>query len=220
MIWKEPNGVRHENCAVFFRVAEEFGGLSNMHNSFPLRVGRVRISSSEALYQACRFPSHPDIQKEILDARHAMGAKMKSKKDGRRERLSRSDWDQVRVDVMRWCLAVKLACNCREFGGLLLSTDSRPIIERSRRDPFWGAKLEGEVLVGQNVLGKLLMELREKVRQSQDQEALKTVAPLGIADFRLFDQEIGNVDLRPERPCQRRQDGWEYLAPPHRAWRG
>lgn len=46
---------------------------------------------------------------------------------------------------------------------LLLSTADKQIVEISRKDPFWGAVPVGpDNLVGQNVLGKLLMELREK----------------------------------------------------------
>ena len=48
MNW-EGAGTVHENCVVFFKVNEEWGGLSNMSNDFPLRVNGLRIGSSEAL---------------------------------------------------------------------------------------------------------------------------------------------------------------------------
>src|SRR2546426_7568195 len=39
------------------------------------------------------------------------------------------------------------------------------IVEDSRKDDFWGAKASDEgTLVGMNVLGRLLMELREDLR--------------------------------------------------------
>ena len=155
-----------ENCAVFCKVAEEFGGLSNMHNGYPLLVNGLEIGSCEALYQACRFPDHPEIQTEIIEAPHAYAAKLASRKAGRHERFARPDWDTVRVDVMRWCLAIKPACNFEEFARPLRSTGERPIVERSLRDDFWGAKSVGKVLVGTNALGKLLMELREGVRHA------------------------------------------------------
>jgi predicted NAD-dependent protein-ADP-ribosyltransferase YbiA (DUF1768 family) len=78
MNW-EWEGKVHEDCVVFFKVGEEYGGLSNMSNDFPLRVNGLRIGSSEALYQSCRFPHRPDWQREILDAPHAMRAKMVAK---------------------------------------------------------------------------------------------------------------------------------------------
>lgn len=81
---------------------------------------------------------------------------------------TRRDWDVVRVDVMRWCLRVKLAQNWRRFGQLLLATDEKEIVEESRRDDFWGAKPSGHTLVGKNVLGRLLMELRQEARDDGD----------------------------------------------------
>jgi len=35
---------------------EAFGGLSNMAGGYGLQVNGIHIPSSEALYQACRFP--------------------------------------------------------------------------------------------------------------------------------------------------------------------
>src|SRR5262245_35960788 len=163
MNW-EGEGTAHENCVVFFKVKEEWGGLSNMSNDFPLRVNGRRVGSSEALYQACRFPHRADWQQEVLDAPHAMRAKMAAKKEGRRRTGSRPDWEQAQQEVMRWCLSVKLAQQFERFGGLLRRTSPRPIVERSRKDRFWGAVLEADgVLRGQNHLGLLLMELRDEL---------------------------------------------------------
>lgn len=65
---------------MFFRkTKEEYGGLSNMAAGFPIELNGVRILSSEALYQAMRFPNHPDYQKEIIQQRSPMTAKMISK---------------------------------------------------------------------------------------------------------------------------------------------
>lgn len=174
---------------VFFRKHEELGGLSNMARGFPLRVDGVDIRTSEALYQACRFPHRPDLQRRIIDAGSPMAAKMRSR---RFRRESRPDWEAVRVEVMRWCLRVKLAQN-RAFGDLLLATGNLPIVEQSRWDDFWGAKIaEDGSLVGINVLGRLLTELRERLRTEQS-EGLKVVESPSIADFVLLQRPIGTV---------------------------
>ncbi|WP_204886468.1 NADAR domain-containing protein [Parvibaculum sedimenti] len=186
-----------ESSVVFLKTNERFGGLSNMAPGFPLRVNGVRIRTSEALYQACRFPHLPDVQRKIIDEHSPMTAKMRSKpfrKD------SRPDWDAVRVKIMRWCLRVKLAQNWREFGRLLLATGDRPIVEQSRKDDFWGAKVaEDGSLVGMNVLGRLLMELREQMK-GDEAESLRVIEPLAIPEFLLFRQPI-------EAICA--ADGWE-----------
>ena len=78
---------------------------------------------------------------------------------------------------------------------MLLATRDQPIVEQSRKDDYWGAKLAdeaGETLIGQNILGRLLMELREKLKDDGE-GALKTVPPLGIPDFLLLGKPIETV---------------------------
>ena len=176
------------NSVVFLKTKERFGGLSNMAGGFPLRMNGIPIRTSEALYQACRFPHLPDVQRLIIEQRSPMTAKMRGK-----PHPSRPDWEAVRVKIMRWCLRVKLAQNWKAFGDLLLKTGDQPIVEQSRRDDFWGAKvMDDGSLVGMNVLGRLLMELREQLKADTG-ERLKIVEPLLIPDFLLFQQPIRKV---------------------------
>jgi type I restriction enzyme S subunit len=180
-----------ETSAVFLKTTEAYGGLSNMAGGFPLRVNGIRIFSAEALYQACRFPHLPEIQRLILGEASPMTAKMRTR-PYRKE--SRPDWDRVRVRIMRWCLRVKLAQNWKRFGDLLLETGDLPIVEESRKDDFWGAHpMDRQTLVGMNVLGRLLMELREELKGEQRDDLLK-VEPLPIPDFLLMDQTIQTVE--------------------------
>ncbi|MBK9605995.1 MAG: hypothetical protein IPO58_06030 [Betaproteobacteria bacterium] len=50
------------SSVVFLKTDAPFGGLSNMAGKFPLWVNGIRILTSEALYQACRFPHRPEVQ--------------------------------------------------------------------------------------------------------------------------------------------------------------
>lgn len=190
-----PNILRtyhRADVVVVHKTKESFGGLSNMASGFPLRINGVWILTSEALYQACRFPHLPEVQREIIEQHSPMTSKMKSKPH-RKE--SRSDWDQVRTKVMRWCLRVKLTQNYEEFGRLLLATKDLPIVEQSRKDDYWGAKVVGvadETLIGQNILGRLLMELRGQLKNDTVGD-LKTVLPPSIPDFLLFGKPIETV---------------------------
>ena len=178
------------SSVVFLKTKEEFGGLSNMAGGFPLLVNGVRIRTSEALYQACRFPHLPDVQGLIIAQRSPMTAKMKGKPY---RHDSRQDWNRVRVNVMRWCLRVKLAQNWEFFSKLLLDTGDRAIVEQSHKDDFWGARpVDDRTLVGMNVLGRLLMELRESVKTEPGDNFLR-VDPLHITDFRLGGRPIEPV---------------------------
>ena len=166
-----------------------------MAPGFPLIVNGVRIRTSEALYQACRFPKRPDVQRQIIADHSPMTAKIRSKPF---RGNTRPDWDSVRVQVMRWCLRVKLAQNWQKFGNLLLSTGEAPIVEKKvGRKDFWASAEQPDgTLVGMNVLGRLLMELREQLKCGGT-ENLRFVKPLNIPDFLLFEQQIKPIQTPP-----------------------
>lgn len=196
--------IRKESV-VFLKTNEPFGGLSNMAGGYPIHVNGLRILTSEALYQVCRFPHLPDVQKMIIGQISPMTAKMRSKpyrKD------SRPDWDQVRVRIMRWSLRMKLANNWNTFSALLLRTGERPIVEESRKDDFWGAKVvdNGETLVGMNVLGRLLMELREQVKQ-QGRDAALDIAPPNLPQFLLLGRPIEVASGSPPQAADDQEQG-------------
>jgi ribA/ribD-fused uncharacterized protein len=181
---------------IFFRTTTgEFGPLSNMAPDHPIFVVGVRISTAEALYQACRFPDNPEIQRLIVDQLSPMTAKMKSKKYRNR---TREDWDDVRVNVMRWCLRIKLQNNWERFGHVLGKTGKRPIVEESTKDDFWGAKPKDDgSLVGMNVLGRLLMELREQYRDVNEGRAKELKYPV-VPHFYLLGKPLEATSRKME----------------------
>lgn len=176
-------------CAVFSKTTAAYGGLSNMASGYSLFVNEINIANSEILYQCCRFPLFPKLQQEIISIENPMEAKALARKF---DKYTRQDWEHVKVDIMRWCLQVKLIQNTETFSDLLLSTEDRSIVEYSTKDSFWGAiPTEKGKLQGKNVLGRLLMEIRETiVKQSQK---LEIVPPLSIPAFLLFNNQIEAV---------------------------
>lgn len=176
-----------KESVVFCKTKDPFGELSNMAPGFPLEVGGKRFRGAEALYQAARFPHRPDVQQMILAQASPVEAKRVS-----RVYLTetRPDWERVKVKVMRWVLRVKLAQHYERFGRVLGATGNRAIVELSLKDRFWGARPEGEWLVGVNALGRLLMELRELYRQKSPAEAC-AVEPPEMESFLFFGMETG-----------------------------
>jgi ribA/ribD-fused uncharacterized protein len=186
------------DAVVFHKTRERWGELSNMASGFPLVVCGSVWPSSEALYQACRFPHLPDVQRLIAAQTSAMAAKMKSKPH---RSATREDWPRIRVRVMRWVLRVKLAQHMKLFGDVLLASGDAPIVELSAKDRYWGAMESRDgTLEGQNVLGRLLMELREELRTKPPEE-LSVVMPAKVDDFVLLRRPVGVVrfDDVPER---------------------
>lgn len=189
-ICQQTRAYTRAHSVVFLKTTEPYGGLSNMAGGFPLRVNDLRILTSEALYQACRFPHRPDLQRLIIAQRSPITAKMTGEPH---LHSSRPDWNRVRVAIMRWCLRVKLAQHWKMFGELLRSTGDLPIVEQSWKDDFWGARpaVDG-TLRGVNALGRLLMELRELVRRER-RNSLLPVEPLPIPGFLLDGRPIGRI---------------------------
>lgn len=52
----------------FLKSEDEFGGLSNLAESYPLLINGVSVTSSGHLYQALKFSDYPEIQGRILTA--------------------------------------------------------------------------------------------------------------------------------------------------------
>lgn len=179
----------------FQKVDTQWGGLSNMKGIvYPLLVNKRKILTSEALYQACRFPDFPEIQEEIIAQKSPMAAKMKSKP--RRSECTRADFEEEKAAIMYWCLRVKLACNPIGFGSLLAKTKNKDIVEVSHKDRFWGtvaSKTNLNEVTGANVLGQLLMDLRDFYLANQELKAFLSVEPLDIPDFKIFGEPIQTV---------------------------
>ena len=158
------------NGAVVFRATkDQWGGLSNMAAGYPLIVNGHLFRTSEALYQAFRYSDDKSedgelIQELIRREKSPMAAKMVSKKY---YAFTRDDWDFTRVKIMDWCLRAKLSAHWDNFSALLLSTGDLPIVEESHKDRFWGAVAvpgSADHLAGENVLGSLLVRLRENIK--------------------------------------------------------
>jgi len=181
-------------CA-FRKTKDRYGGLSNMASGYPIIVNGVKILTSEALYQSCRYPHIPNIQKKIISEKSPMSAKMVGKPF---KSQTRSDWEEIKIDIMRWCLRVKLAQNFKIFGLALEETYGKLIVEDSSKDRFWGAIIsttDPTLYEGTNALGRLLMELR-KTYNSKDKYSLLIVPKPCIPNFKLYEESITDIDER------------------------
>jgi len=177
--------------AVFTSMHDEWGDFSNMASGMPITIAGVHIGRSENLYQACRYPHLPHLQAEIIKETNPMKAKLLSKKN---YKLSRADWDGVCVDVMRWCLRVKLKQNWERMSSTLAMSGSLDIAEESaRHDQFWGtveSRTVPTVLVGDNHLGCLWMEIRSEVSSGGRTALTPVPLPLSIPNRTLLGKAI------------------------------
>lgn len=133
------------------------GQYAFLSNFYYFYKGSGRYTTVEHLYQASKT-GNPTEKDKILGAYSPALAK----KMGRKVDLVEG-WDKSKIDVMRKLVSYKFSCDYR-LRDKLLSTQDAELIEGNHwGDTFWGV-CNG---VGENWLGRILMEVREKVRKGE-----------------------------------------------------
>jgi ribA/ribD-fused uncharacterized protein len=159
-----PGFIKPDNDRQVFFYEQDFYVLSNF-SAFSLHWRGVRFETSEAAYHWEKFDGWaPVVATQI---RHAASAHDAFKLAEQSKALRRPDWDDVKVGIMRDILRAK-AEQHEYVRRKLLATGNRELIEDSWRDDFWGW---GPNRDGQNVLGKLWMEVRAELRDTMHREA-------------------------------------------------
>jgi ribA/ribD-fused uncharacterized protein len=112
--------------------------------------------TSEHYFQAQKFAGTPHVQ-QVRRASTPMEAASMGRD---RKRPLRRDWERAKDNVMRVALYAKFTQHA-DLRTLLLGTGSAHLVEHTGNDSYWGDGGDGS---GRNMLGLLLMELREKLR--------------------------------------------------------
>ena len=149
---------------VFFSSADgEWGILGNFGRT-PLVLDEVTFPCAESVFQIMKF-SDTEARRSILllKGQHIkMRAKHYEKVIG-----VRPEWKSILVDALKFCLMVKYA-QSEAFRAELARTGDRFIVEMqpNSKKPAdtYSAKLSPDGLTwsGPNLMGRLLMELRDK----------------------------------------------------------
>ena len=150
---------RPDQCAPIRRTTDEWGILHNMARC-PLVVEGVTFKSSETLFQLMRF-QHPDAVRDVFLHNNKLQAKHWIKQG-----FSRPDWGSMFLDALKFVLQVKYD-QCEPFRQELLRSKGLFIVEdeSKRRATSYGVQLkESGLFEGSNLLGRLLMQLRDDGR--------------------------------------------------------
>lgn len=152
----ESRVYRPADVAWFLRTSDEFGFFSNFARS-PLYVGDLIVPTAEHYYQMQKFED-PAVRSQVALTASPFDAKAVARRH--MARYGYPDWEARSLAAMRATLHAKDQQHPRRMRELFLKSGERPIVEWSKTDAFWGAVLTGRDLIGCNVLGRLLMELR------------------------------------------------------------
>lgn len=139
----------------FYGTKTAYGCFSNFA-PYPFELGGRVWPTTEHYFQAQKFAGT-----EHEEAIRMVRSPMKAARMGRsRQRPLRSDWEQVKDEVMLAGLRAKFAQHA-DIRTVLLETGDAELVEHTRRDRYWGDGGDG---TGRNTLGRLLMRVRDELR--------------------------------------------------------
>ncbi|HEY9653796.1 MAG TPA: NADAR domain-containing protein [Coleofasciculaceae cyanobacterium] len=145
----------------FYKVNEPYGCFSNF-SPHSIEIEGFVWSTVEHYYQAQKFVGTEDegLMTLIRNAKTPTEAAALGRD---RTHKLRPDWEEVKVQVM-WQGVLTKFLRHTDIQAILLDTGEELIVEDSPRDYYWGC---GQDKTGQNQLGKILMNVRQEIRQRQ-----------------------------------------------------
>jgi N-glycosidase YbiA len=139
----------------FYTPREQYGCFSNF-SPHGFELDNLYWYTSEHYFQAQKFIGTFHLEQIRLVKTPKEAAKM-----GRERNLPlRQDWEKVKDDIMRKAVMRKFQTH-QDIREILLATDHEEIVESSPIDYYWGCGADG---TGKNMLGIILMEVRDRLR--------------------------------------------------------
>ncbi|MGH2593496.1 MAG: NADAR family protein [Anaerolineae bacterium] len=139
----------------FYGTSGKYGCFSNFA-PYPIQLKGKTWPTSEHYFQAQKFVG-AELEEEIRLAQSPMIAARMGRD---RKKSPRPDWEEVKDDIMREAVLAKFSQH-PDLRQILFITNDAILIEHTKDDRYWGDGGDGR---GKNVLGKILMEVREKLK--------------------------------------------------------
>ncbi len=143
----------------FYRTNDKFGCFSNFAPyPFTLNGQKSQADFPSTMFQKAQKFAGTAIRGgnpagTLADDRRPHGA------EDRKTPL-RPDWEAVKDDIMRDAVRTKFRQHA-ELRAILAGTGDAKIVEHTEKDAYWGDGGDGS---GKNMLGRILMEIREELR--------------------------------------------------------
>ena len=139
----------------FYSTRDAYGCFSNF-SPHGITLKGLWWRTTEHYFQAQKFAVTPHEEAVRLAKTPKQAAEI-----GRdRTRPLRTDWEQVKDDIMREAVRQKFRTH-KDIRQQLLDTGDEELFENAPGDYYWGIGANGS---GKNMLGKILMEMREELR--------------------------------------------------------
>lgn len=143
----------------FYKADDAYGCFSNF-SPHGIHLAGKDWRTVEHYYQAQKFAGSED--EFIIPLIHSAATPEEAAAIGRnKNRKLRPDWESTKYMIMREAVLTKFLTHA-DIQTLLLATGDAEIVEDSPTDCYWGC---GADKTGQNHLGKILMSVRQQIRQ-------------------------------------------------------
>ena len=149
------------------KTTDEWGVFGNFYKT-PIVVNGITFDCTERLFHIMKFkPEALEGIREMMNVSSGMQIKMHMRHVYKAHpEWLRNDWPSMVVDAMKYCLTLKYEQSeafCKE----LERSKGKYIVEdetsrkKGKDADTWGTVLQGDEYVGPNLLGRLLMDLRD-----------------------------------------------------------
>lgn len=142
----------------FYSNKTKYGEFSNFDHH-GITLGKKFWKTSEHYFQAKKFVG----TKHESEVRKCKSASDAARMGRDRSLPLRRDWETVKDNVMREAVLAKFVQH-KELKELLLSTGDEALVEHTEKDSYWADGGDG---MGKNMLGIILMEIREAIKSPE-----------------------------------------------------
>ena len=161
-MYPKPNQkLSYETKDAIYFFSHAFDPINNW-SAHAVKIWSKTFPTLEHAYHYRKYSdNNPEIAEEILSSPSPWAA---MQVDRRHMDKRRDDWDQVKVAIMTELARAKVAQN-QDVRECLLKTGKKQIIENSPWDDFWGCGAKGK---GENRMGKILVQIREELKEVEE----------------------------------------------------
>ena len=158
------------NKIKFYSTRGDYGCFSNFSNHRVSYKGHT-YKTSEHAFQSMKFEG----TKHEKEVRESSGPSEAARMGRDRKLPLRKDWESVKISIMYDIVYAKFTQN-EDLKKTLLDTGDSVLIESTSNDSFWADGGDGS---GKNMLGIILMQVREKIK-SINSQTFKLTSECGI----------------------------------------
>jgi ribA/ribD-fused uncharacterized protein len=173
--WDQRVLYTKDDDSIKFYTTKEFpyGCFSNFYRA-SIKLNGYVWPSSEHFYQAQKAwflnTNEPQHRYEVLDAIREAASPKEAARIGRELDINRKVWDEEKLVYMHEAVKAKFTQH-NNLKHVLLLTDNSQLVEFTEGTPLadsvWGNACDSEGRPGLNLLGKVLMVVRQEIRMEE-----------------------------------------------------